>query len=62
MGDILDFKIIRYDIQLLNESGAPVRQYDVPKIEMTKAVKLILKAIEEGKVYAVNIKKHETEH
>lgn len=49
--------ITRFDIQVLNEQGAPIDMYQVPKYDFKKSLDKIIDSIEKGEVYAINVRK-----
>jgi hypothetical protein len=53
------FEIVRFDLQVLNEFGAPIQQFDCPKYELKRALERIIASLEKGEVYAINLKKQE---
>lgn len=49
--------ITRFDLQVLNESGGIIEQYQIPKYDFKKSLDKIIESIEKGEVYAVNVRK-----
>lgn len=52
-----EYEIIRFDLQVLNEMGAPVEQYQISKYDLKKALDRIMRSMEKGEVYAINLRK-----
>lgn len=50
-------EIIRFDIQVLDESGKPVEQYNVPKCDFKKILLKLTDMVEKGDLYALAIRK-----
>jgi hypothetical protein len=57
MGELLSSNITRFDVQILNEQGAPIDMYQIPKYDFKKSLDKIIDSIEKGEVYAINIRK-----
>jgi hypothetical protein len=49
--------ITRFDVQILNEQGAPIDMYQIPKYDFKKLLDKIIDSIEKGEVYAINVRK-----
>jgi hypothetical protein len=49
--------LIRFDVQVLNESGGVIEQYQVPKYDFKKILGKVIDSIEKGEVYAINVRK-----
>jgi len=50
-------EIIRYDIQVLNEAGQAIEQYNVPKCDFKKILLKLTDMVERNELYALAIRK-----